>query len=309
MFPEIMSAPDSGTDLPSYLQSRRGSVERALSDGGAVLFRDFAVRSAEDFQAVVRSLTPAMLSYTYRSTPRREEAAGIYTSTEYPPKEEIPLHNENSYAHAWPLRLWFFCQQPAAQGGATPIADSRGVARRLGLTLVRRFADRGVMYIRNYRAGMDLTWQEVFQTEDAGDVERFCDEAGIRYEWRGDELRTRQVCAGVAEHPRTGATVWFNQAHLFHPSALDAELRDALLDLFGQDGLPRNACYGDGSPIDAEDLAAVRRAYQAEMVDVTWRRGDVLLLDNMLVAHGRRPFKPPRKVLVAMTDSVQRASA
>lgn len=303
MFPEILSPPDSSTDLTAYLDSRRDDINLMLRSVGAVLFRGFPVRTAGQFQAAVRSSSQAMLSYTYRSTPRTEQIAGIYTSTEYPPAEEIPLHNENSYARAWPLRIWFFCEQPAAAGGATPIADSRGVAARLDPALVSRFADRGVMYLRNYRPGMDLPWQEVFQSKDKDDVERFCDEAGITCEWRGAGLRTRQVCQGVAKHPQTGESVWFNQAHLFHPTALEEEVREALLGLFGAEGLPRYACYGDGSPIADKDLAAIRDAYQAEMVDVAWERGDVLLLDNMLIAHGRRPYTPPRRVLVAMTDS------
>jgi alpha-ketoglutarate-dependent taurine dioxygenase len=305
LFPEIISAPDPALDLATYLDSRRESIDRLLCDAGAVLFRGFTVRTPEDFQAVVRSSTQTLLSYTYRSSPRTEEIAGVYTSTEYPSAEEIPLHNENSYANAWPQRIWFFCQQPAMAGGATPIADSRDVASRLDPALVKRFAELGVMYVRNYRRGMDLPWQEVFQTDDKAEVQRFCDKAGITCEWHGEELRTRQLCQGVATHPRTGEVVWFNQAHLFHPSALDDEVREAMLDLFGEEGLPRYASYGDGAPIADEDLAAIRDAYQAEMVDVAWEQGDVLVLDNMLAAHGRRPFTPPRRVLVAMTDSAQ----
>jgi hypothetical protein len=305
MLPEIVSAPDSATDLASYLDSRHEQIDLMLQNAGAVLFRGFAVQTPANFQEAARSSSEALLSYSYRSTPRTEEISGVYTSTEYPPDQEIPLHNENSYAHAWPLRIWFFCEQPAAAGGATPIADSRDVVRELDPALVKRFAERGIMYVRNYRNGMDLPWPEVFQTDDKAEVQRFCDEAGIACEWRDEELRTRQVCQGVVTHPRTGAVVWFNQAHLFHPSALDDEIRETMLSLFGEDGLPRYACYGDGTPIADDDLAAIRRAYRTGMVDVAWEAKDVLVLDNMLVAHGRRPFTPPRRVLVAMTDSYQ----
>ena len=54
--------------------------------------------------------------------------------------------------------------------------------------------------------------------------------------------------------------------------------------------LPLEVSYGDGSPIDNETARRIRLALRAETVTFAWRRGDVLVLDNMLTAHGRRPF-------------------
>ena len=104
-------------------------------------------------------------------------------------------------------------------------------------------------------------------------MEAFCREAGIELEWKeGGRLRTWQVCPGVAVHPRTGETVWFNQAHLFHISSLEDEVRRQLLSAFEPQDLPRNACFGDGSPINDEDLDNVRRAYEAESIFFGWNR-------------------------------------
>jgi len=96
--------------------------------------------------------------------------------------------------------------------------------------------------------------------------------------------------------------VWFNQAHLFHITNLEEDVRDALRETFGEDGLPRQARYGDGAPIGAEELEEVRRAYSELAVDVEWQTGDVLVLNNMLVAHGRRPYSGPRRILAAMGE-------
>ena len=161
------------------------------------------------------------------------------------------------------------------------------------------------MYIRNYSEEADLPWTEVFQTDDRARVEEFCREAGIEFTWKdGNRLRTRQTCQAVARHPANGKMLWFNQAHLFHVSSLDPETRQAMVSLFGEDGLPRDARFGDGDEIPLEDLEEIRKAYHAEQILFPWEEGDVLLLDNMAVTHGRTPYRGERKIRVGMSDPV-----
>lgn len=74
-----------------------------------------------------------------------------------------------------------------------------------------------------------------------------------------------------------------------------------LLSVMGKEELPSNATYGDGTPITIEELDAVRRAYHESEVVYPWQRGDLLVVDNVLVAHGRKPFHGPRRVLAAMS--------
>ena len=104
----------------------------------------------------------------------------------------------------------------------------------------------------------------------------------------------------MATHPVTSETVWMNQAHLFHVTSLDPEVVEMLLEEYGEENLPRNTYYGDGSPIPPEAFAAIREAYEAEALVFPWEKGDVLLLDNMLMAHARSPFTGPRQVGVGM---------
>ncbi|MFK4980051.1 TauD/TfdA family dioxygenase, partial [Klebsiella pneumoniae] len=81
------------------------------------------------------------------------------------------------------------------EGGATPISNSRAVHRRLDAAIRARFDQRRLMYVRNYGRGLDLPWEEVFQTSDRAAVEDFCRSQDIAWEWFDDgTLRTRQVC-------------------------------------------------------------------------------------------------------------------
>lgn len=293
-----------GVDLAVWLEGHREEIGRRLLDHGGILFRGFGVRTPEKLEQLVRALSGEPLEYTFRSTPRSQVRGEIYTSTEYPADQSIPLHNEMSYTSSWPLKIFFCCAVASPEGGETPIADSRAVLRRLDPKVRERFERTGVMYVRNYGEGIDLPWREVFQTDSREAVGEFCRRAGLELEWLGeDRLRTRQVCQAVAPHPRTGEPLWFNQAHLFHVSSLPEAVRESLLATVAEEDLPRNTYYGDGSPIEPGTLEQIREAYREESVVFPWQEGDVLLLDNMLTAHGRRPYRGPRKVLVGMAEA------
>jgi alpha-ketoglutarate-dependent taurine dioxygenase len=150
---------------------------------------------------------------------------------------------------------------------------------------------------------LDLSWQDVFQTTDRQLVEEYCRKSLTEFEWRdGNRLRTRQVRQAVVTHPETGDTVWFNHAHMFHVSNLEPSLRASLLAEFSEDDLPRNAYYGDGTPIEDSVLEEIREVYRAAAVTFTWQKDDIMMLDNILASHGRQPYTGDRKILVAMAE-------
>ncbi|HEX6096632.1 MAG TPA: TauD/TfdA family dioxygenase [Thermoanaerobaculia bacterium] len=290
-----------GIDPGRWLADNAASLEAALDAHGALLLRGFACDESS-FGAAVERASGDLLAYTFRSTPRSTVKGLVYTSTEYPQDQHIPLHNEMSYAVEWPRRLWLLCICPATTGGATPVADSIAVRSKIPAGIRERFESHGVEYRRRYGPHLDLPWQEGFQTSDRAQVEAECRHQRVRYEWLDhDNLVTSVVRPASLVHPRSGALVWFNQAHLFHPSALGSEARDALRGALGEDGMPRGVYLGDGSPISDEDVAAINHAYAEAAVDIEWRSGDLLVVDNERMAHGRRPFTGPRRIIVAMS--------
>ncbi|HEX2079124.1 MAG TPA: TauD/TfdA family dioxygenase [Longimicrobium sp.] len=306
--PAVVRPTLEGVDLIAWAADNLPFIEETLAAHGAVLFRGFQVGGIDPFRSFIQTVGGHLEQYTYRSTPRTEVGNGVYTSTEYPADKSIPFHNEHSYARSWPMKLFFYCELPAAEGGVTPICDSARVFDRIPEEIREKFRQKRVMYVRNYGDGVDLTWQEVFQTGDRATMEAFCAAEGIEVEWKGgDRVRTRQVCQAVARHPGNGKLLWFNQAHLFHVSSLDPEIREALMEAFADDELPRNTLYGDGTPIEPEALAAIRAAFDAEEVAFPWQKEDVILIDNMAVAHARGPYKGERKIRVGMTQPVDGA--
>jgi len=298
--PLVLEPAVDALSLTEWTSNNRDLIVQKLRTHGAILFRGFNPNSVEEFEQFLRLLIGDLLPYSYRSTPRSEVSGRIYTSTEYPAHQSIPLHNEMSYTREWPGMLGFFCVEPAPEGGETPIADSRRVFNSIAPAIRETFISKGVMYVRNYGEALDLSWQNVFQTTDRAEVEAYCRKSDIQFEWKDqDILRTSQVCQAVANHPHTGEPVWFNQAHLFHVSSLESDVRDSLLSLAAGEP-PRNAYYGDGTPIEESVLEQIREIYTKEAVAFSWQKHDILLLDNMLAAHGRRPFRGARKIVVGM---------
>ena len=301
--PLVVQPTIEGLKLTGWAKSNRDFIETKLRNHGAILFRNFNVKTISEFEQFIIAISGELLNYSYRSTPRSQVSGKIYTSTEYPAYQSIPLHNEMSYSRDWPLKIWFFSIKPAEHGGETPIADSRRVFARIDPRIRERFIQKNLMYVRNYRDELDLSWQNVFQTTSRAAVEEYCRKVGIEFEWmHGDRLRTRQLCQAVAAHPKTGEMVWFNQAHLFHISSLTSEIRETLISDFSEEDLPRNTYYGDGSAIETSVLDEIREVYQQEAVSFPWQEGDVLMLDNMLTAHGREPYVGSRTVVVGMAE-------
>lgn len=110
----------------------------------------------------------------------------------------------------------------------------------------------------------------------------------------------------AARHPHTGEWVWFNHATFFNVSTLAPSIRDGLLSQFAPEDLPNQTYYGDGTEIEPEVLEELRAAYLAEAVAFRWQRGDVVVLDNMLTSHARRPFRGQRKVVFGMAEPFTR---
>ncbi|WP_433449932.1 TauD/TfdA family dioxygenase [Streptomyces sp. CA-142005] len=296
---------EPGTPVHEFIRAHREKLRTVLGERGAILLRGFEVGGVDGFDAVVHAFSGSgPLRYAERSSPRSTIKGQVYTSTDYPADEEIFLHNENSYQAVWPNTLYFYCIEPAHTRGATPLADIREVYRAIDPAVREEFARRGGWrVVRNFHADFGVPWQESFGSDDRDTVVAYCRDKGITAEWRADGgLRTTAVRPVVRTHPVSGEEVWFNHATFWHVTSLAPEVREGLREIFAEEDLPTNTYFGDGGRIPDETVAHLREAYRSATTRFDWQRDDVLIVDNMLAAHGREPFTGPRKIAVAMAE-------
>lgn len=303
--PYVITPADQPANLGSWISSRAAELRERLHQHGGILFRGFDLTSETDLSAAAEAFGLRPMHYVEGATPRTQINEWVYTSTEFPAQHDIALHNELSYVTTWPMTIVFLCLQPATTGGETPIADMRRVLARIPSRVREGFERRGWMLVRNYGDGLGLPWQTAFRTTSRDEVERYCEKNDIRCEWKDDRhLRTRQVRRAIATHPVTGERVWFNHIAFWHVSSLPSVIRSTMLEEYGEQDLPFNTFFGDGESISDDVATQIRQAWDAETIAKPWQAGDLLLLDNMLVSHGRRAFTGSRRVVVCMGDPV-----
>ena len=291
LFPLVAKPAVADVDLADWAKNNREFIEAKLLQHGGILFRGFIGPVVSAFEQFALSICSELFG-EYGDLPREGVSGKVYGSTPYPADKAILFHSESSHLHRWPMKIWFFCVQPAQQGGETPIVDCRKIYQLLDPKLREKFAQKQIMYVRNYTDGLDVSWKDFFKTEDKSVVEEYCREAGMEFEWKaGNNLRTRKIRPAIAKHPKTKEMVFFNQLPLHHISCLDAATRASLLSVFGEENLPRNVYYGDGTPIEDSVMAEIQAVYAQAAVSFPWQAGDILMLVDTPRPKGTRILK------------------
>lgn len=290
-----------GTQVDSWLEQYSETIDALVLKYGALLLRNFAVENIEHFQTASQAYIPELAAYVEGGTPRQSLGNSIYTSTEYPERLPIFPHNELSYVIRVPEKIVFSCIQAPITQGATPLTDCRKVLEYIDPEIIKEFDARQWKLVRNFGTGLGPDLMRAFDTENHKEIEEYCRSMSMHYEKISDfQVRTTQVRPAIHTHPITNEKVWMNHIAFWHPSSLEPQLRKEMLEAFGHEGMPFNVFWGDGEIIPDDVVNNIREAYQKALVRFDWKKGDVLLMDNILVAHGREPFSGPRKILVSM---------
>ena len=299
--PPLLRAGPTG-DAVRWVAEHRDALRALVGEHGVLMVRGLGLRDAAETEAVFRQLG-SLITETEAFAPRQRFAQGVYSASKWPSNQHMCMHHELSYALKPPGLMLFACLVPATGGGETPVADSPNVLNALPADLVERFERLGWLLIRNYNEDIGAPVAEAFGTDDRRAVEGYCRANAIEFEWQPNGgLRTWQRRSAVVPHPLTGQRCWFNQAAFLNEWSMDAEVREYLMEICGEDGLPFNTRFGNGDPIGPDVVDSIDKVYEKNTYREKWQAGDLMLVDNIRTAHAREEFEGPREVLVAMAD-------
>ncbi|KAK3083105.1 hypothetical protein FSP39_014065 [Pinctada imbricata] len=305
IFPLILT-PSSDDDFKTHgetlewLRNQMSAIKENLLKHGAILFRGFSVKEAEDFDKFVKAFNYESLPYVGGAAPRTLVTGNVFTSNESPPDSLIPFHHEMAQVPTYPSVLFFYCDTEPGKDGQTPLVPSNMVYRRMVEEcpdFVNELEQKGVVYSRVLSDGDDPTspigrgWQSTYGTTDRTSAEKSARELVASVEWLPDGcMRTKtEILPAIREDTRTGKKTWFNSIIAVYRGWKDS-----------RNSPETSITFGDGSPMPPAVMDKLEQILNDLAVDFSWTKGDVVVVDNRQVLHGRRTFTPPRRILASL---------
>jgi len=303
-FPLLLACRDRAADrqaIACWIAAQRERLESLLARHGAILFRDFPIASAEDFDAFLASFGYENFPYdqSFSNAVRVNRTERVFSANEAPPDVTIFFHHEMAQTPIFPSKLFFFCEKPADRGGATPLCRSDVLFERLAEVcpdFARACQEKGLRYSNvmpdrnDPTSGMGRSWHDTFRAADRPQAERRMEELGYTWQWLPDgSVRATTPVLPAVREVAPGRKVFFNQLIAAFQGWKDS-----------RNDPTRAITFGDGRQLDREAVARAVELAEELAFDVVWQRGDVAWVDNYLVMHARRQFKGTRTVLASL---------
>lgn len=288
-------------DLAKFIADNKTDINAKLAQTGTVLFRGFDVPSAQDFDTVIVAYDAPSFAYegSLSNAVRVNITPRVFTANEAPPDISIYLHHEMAQTPVYPSALFFYCEIQPGSGGATPLCRSDILYERLRdqqPELIEKFERLGVRYAHTMPAapdplsGQGRSWRDTLDAQTSQQAQDRLTELGYDWEWRaGDSLYVTSPKLQAVRPLEGGGKAFFNQLIAAFRGWSDS-----------RNEASKSVRFGDGSPIQASDMANAISIADALSYDLNWEAGDVALIDNFRVMHGRRPYSGQRRVLASL---------
>ncbi|KUE85909.1 hypothetical protein ASL20_26070 [Cupriavidus necator] len=288
----------------------RPALDALILEHGGIVLRGFPTAGTEDFADFIEQFPAFDGGYAGGRAPRETISGRVMEATRLSASVRLAVHSEMAYRRDYPRRIAFFSRKTAEVGGETLITDVRHLAERIDPELAGRLATLGSRTAINFGPRRDADdasyahmdergWNQSFHTEDPAEVNRLCAERGLEPVWHEDgSLTVLNALEPFVVHPQTGRKLYRSILHMLP----QVENPEQDLERRKRQKYPTGATLGNG-----ERLTDAERAHIDQLCDQTtyswpWRDGDVMVLDNLQVWHGRNPYQGTRDVQVALLD-------
>ncbi|MDF1840867.1 MAG: TauD/TfdA family dioxygenase [Rubripirellula sp.] len=306
VFPFAYICGDSAETIDStvdWVSSQRDKLLELATKHGAVLLRGFPVQGADDFDVIIQALSLDNFPYekSLSNDLRVNRTERVISANEAPSNVRIFFHHEMAQTPLFPKWILFSCEVVAEEGGQTPLCRSDVLLERLEQRcpeFVEQCRQLGLRYSNvmpdsdDAGSGMGRSWRSTLGVDNADAAESRLRELGYSWQWLGDgSLRAVTPALPAVMQTEDGRSVFFNQL-----IAAFCGWKDERND-------PSKAIqHGDGTPLDADAVKAAVEIAEELAFDLEWVVGDVVLVDNTIAMHARRPFSGTRKVTASLAE-------
>ncbi|MDG2224194.1 MAG: TauD/TfdA family dioxygenase [Rubripirellula sp.] len=286
-----------------WVSSQRDELLELATKHGAVLLRGFPVQGADDFDAIIRALSLDNFPYekSLSNAVRINRTERVFSANEAPSNVRIFFHHEMAQTPLFPKWVLFSCEVAAEKGGETPLCRSDVLLERLEQRCPQFVDDcrqLGLKYsnvmpdVDDAGSGMGRSWRSTLGVDNADAAEARLRELGYSWQWLGDgSLQAVTPALPAVMQTDDGRNVFFNQL-----IAAFCGWKDERND-------PSKAIqHGDGTPLDADAVKVAVEIAEELAFDHEWLVGDVVLVDNTIAMHARRPFSGTRKVTASLAE-------
>ncbi len=303
-FPYRLDFKNGNPTFVQWQKQNAGKIDELLFEFGAILFENASVITPHDLESFICNTGSKLFGHNGEHEYVNDSEV-VQTPVFYPNQYKILWHNENSFHLRWPGKIAFACIQPSITGGETTLVDCRQVLNRMDSGVRKRFEEKEVTYIRRYVRGFGLSFEKTFGVKSKQEAEEFCKKNALEFTWHGDILETKAKRKAIVKHPITEQSCFVAQGHHWHSSMLKDDVKKALISVYGYDMLPREFTFGDDEKIDDSIMQELSGIYEELEFSRPWNKGDLIFLDNVLVAHARNPYEGERQLLVTLADPIR----
>ncbi|MEJ1968406.1 MAG: TauD/TfdA family dioxygenase [Rhizomicrobium sp.] len=315
--PPLFIAPKDGNfgsirDVVEWARQHLSVLDELILEHGGIVLRGFPIGTTEEFGKFADCFPAYHDSYQGGAAARRQLQGRVYEATQRSGPQRIGIHQEMFYMRDYPRRIAFFARKVAEKGGETIIADMRALSRKIPDTLRSELEKKGIRNVRNFAAPNGKTvetehmdrrgWDFAFYTDSREEVEDVCKRRGLEPFWHSDgSLTVFNKVDAFETHPVTGENIYRSGLHggKFYRDAKPDSIAEQVRR---SQKFPSGVYLGDGSELVPADEVLLERLVNECTIVWPWQVGDVMILDNLQVGHGRNPFEGERATEVAMFD-------